>query len=75
MLRFCPAINADLLVSFISLFFPPTTELSSGQEEAQQKLAEEQTAEAEAKASQLPDVPTTDPATVGHAQKKQKQDE
>lgn len=71
----CFGTNANPLFSLASRFFPPSTELSSGQEKAQQKIAEEQTAEAQAKASQLPDVPTTDPATAGHAQKKQKQDE
>lgn len=72
---FCHATNANSLFACVSRFFPPSTELSSGREEAQQKIAEEQTAEAQAKASQLPDVPTADPATAGHAQKKQKQDE
>ncbi|CAJ2512478.1 Uu.00g054930.m01.CDS01 [Anthostomella pinea] len=51
-------------------FFPPSSETST----EQKKAAEEQTAEAEAKASQLPSVPTTDPADAEHAPKKQKQD-
>ncbi|KAI0173206.1 MACRO domain-containing protein [Hypoxylon sp. FL1284] len=41
-----------------------------------QNLADEkETAEAKATASQLPDVPTNDPADAEHAQKKQKQDD
>ncbi|KAI1340260.1 MACRO domain-containing protein [Xylariaceae sp. FL0016] len=52
-------------------FFPPSNETPSDQE----KAIEEQTAEAKAKADQLPDVPTTDPADPQHAQKKQKQAE
>ncbi|ORY69006.1 macro domain-containing protein [Pseudomassariella vexata] len=49
-------------------FFPPNTKTSTEQE----KAAEEQKAEAEAKVGQLPDVPTTDPADADYAQKKQK---
>ncbi|KAI0127182.1 hypothetical protein BJ170DRAFT_595061 [Xylariales sp. AK1849] len=52
-------------------FFPPSTEITA----EQKKAVEEQEAEAEAKASQLPDVPTTEPADGEHAQKKQKQED
>ncbi|KAI1775815.1 MACRO domain-containing protein [Hypoxylon cercidicola] len=47
--------------------FPPDSQGSAA-------IAEAQTAEAEATASQLPNVPTKDPADSEHAQKKQKQD-
>ncbi|KAI0482087.1 MACRO domain-containing protein [Xylariaceae sp. FL0804] len=50
-------------------FFPPSSEISDDQRQA----AEDEAAEAEAKASQLPSVPTTDPADTEHAPKKQKQ--
>ncbi|XXG95177.1 hypothetical protein Hte_001437 [Hypoxylon texense] len=50
--------------------FPPDSQSSADPEPA----TEAQTAEAEAKASRLPDVPTKDPADSEHAQKKQKQD-
>jgi hypothetical protein len=50
-------------------FFPPSSETSSSQEDA----TEEQIAEAEATANQLPSVPQTDPSDNEHAQKKQKQ--
>ncbi|KAI1759628.1 MACRO domain-containing protein [Hypoxylon sp. FL1150] len=50
--------------------FPPDSRRSADQEAA----TEAQTAEAEAKASQLPNVPTKDPTDSEHAQKKQKQD-
>ncbi|KAI1077893.1 MACRO domain-containing protein [Whalleya microplaca] len=51
-------------------FFPPSNKTSADQTRATQ----EQNAEAEATASQLPSVPTTDPADSEHAQKKQKQE-
>ncbi|KAI1851515.1 hypothetical protein JX265_012403 [Neoarthrinium moseri] len=50
-------------------YFPPNSETST----EQKKASKAQEAEAEAKASQLPDVPTADPADQDHAQKKQKQ--
>ncbi|KAK7955713.1 MACRO domain-containing protein [Apiospora aurea] len=58
--------------STLPLYFPPDTETSVDQK----KAAEDQAAEAEATASKLPDVPTTDPAEADpdHAQKKQKHD-
>ncbi|KAI6087692.1 MACRO domain-containing protein, partial [Hypoxylon rubiginosum] len=51
--------------------FPPNSQRSADQEAA----TDAQTAEAEAKAGQLPNVPTKDPTDSEHAQKKQKQDQ
>ncbi|KAK8867386.1 MACRO domain-containing protein [Apiospora arundinis] len=58
--------------STLPLFFPPDTKTTPDQV----KAAKDQAAEAEATASKLPDVPTTDPADTDpdHVQKKQKQD-
>jgi hypothetical protein len=61
-----------LLIEFvchISRFFPPSSEISDKQVD----VTEEQIAEAESRASQLPSVPKTDPSDSEHTQKKQKQ--
>ncbi|KAI1092189.1 MACRO domain-containing protein [Rostrohypoxylon terebratum] len=52
--------------------FPPNTS-SSSDEDGTNDAENEQAAEAEAKASQLPNVPTTDPADSEHVPKKQRQ--
>ncbi|KAK9423805.1 hypothetical protein SUNI508_03821 [Seiridium unicorne] len=57
--------------STLPRYFPPSTETSS----EQVKAVQEQKAEAEATASQLPDVPTADPADSEHASKKQKHED
>ncbi|KAI1383747.1 MACRO domain-containing protein [Hypoxylon trugodes] len=49
--------------------FPPSTPSTNDHDQ----LTKEQNAEAEARASQLPNVPSTDPADPEHALKKQKQ--
>lgn len=56
--------------SLLPRHFPPNIPSSTDQDNTNS----EQAAEAEAKASQLPNVPTTDPADPGHVPKKQKQD-
>ncbi|KAI1206085.1 MACRO domain-containing protein [Annulohypoxylon truncatum] len=55
--------------SLLPRHFPPSIPASSDQD----SITGEQAAEAEAKASQLPDVPTTDPADSEHVPKKQRQ--
>lgn len=69
--------------SLLSRFFPPSTEAATEKKENAPEVdleAESEEADAKAKeeiettASQLPSVPTTDPADPDHAQKKQKQD-
>ncbi|KAI2605632.1 MACRO domain-containing protein [Hypoxylon sp. NC1633] len=55
---------------FLPYHFPPYSDVSTHDENA----TGGQTAEAEAKASQLPSVPTTDPADPEHTPKKQKKD-
>ncbi|KAI2464280.1 MACRO domain-containing protein [Annulohypoxylon bovei var. microspora] len=54
---------------FLPRHFPPRIPTSTDQD----STIEEQVAEAEAKASQLPDVPTTDPADSEHVPKRQRQ--
>lgn len=61
---------ADNYIFPLRRFFPPGKKRSSEQEGPTE---EQQIAEAEATASQLPDVPKTDPSDNEHAQKKQKQ--
>lgn len=73
-----PCVILSYYTKYISLttailcsrHFPPNIPSSTDQDNTNS----EQAAEAEAKASQLPNVPTTDPADPEHVPKKQKQD-
>ncbi|KAI1329522.1 MACRO domain-containing protein [Xylariaceae sp. FL0255] len=66
--------NKDVIAysNVIPRFFPPASESSS---EIPTEDSDELVADAQAKATQLPDVPKTDPSDNEHAQKKQKQGE
>ncbi|KAI1813284.1 MACRO domain-containing protein [Poronia punctata] len=63
--------DVDAYTNVLPSFFPPRTESASDKDAA----TEEQIAEAEATANQLPSVPQNDPSDSGHTSKKQKQEE